>query len=88
MYCKSDLHMLPLHQANFKRHEYIFSGTICKPAATKLVIEQSGPFSHVASECTQIFLLHKVILNFLTIHFYNSVMEAFGPRLVELLKLQ
>ena len=44
-----------LHQANFKCYEYIFSGRIGKPGTPKLVIEQAGPFSHVASECTQIF---------------------------------
>ena len=58
---------LPLHQANFKCYEYIFSGTGGKPGAPKLVIEQSGSFSHVVSEGTLIFLLCKVILNFLTI---------------------
>ena len=55
---------LPLHQANFKCYEYIFSGTIGKPGAPKLVIEQSGPFSHVALKCTLIFHTVNSFFNF------------------------
>ena len=36
-------------------YEYIFSGTGGKPGEPKLVIEESGPFSHVVSESAQIF---------------------------------
>ena len=79
---------LPLPQANFKCYEYIFSGTIGKPGAIKLVIEQSGPFCHVASECTQIFHSINSFFNLKTTYIYNLVMEASSPRLSELLNLQ
>ena len=74
---------LPLHKANFKCDEYIFSGTIGKPGAPKLVIGQSGPFSHVASECTQIFHSVNSFFNFTAIYIHNLVIEASGPRLVD-----
>ena len=79
---------LPLHHANFKCYEYIFSGTIGKPGAIKLVIEQSGLFSHVASQCTQIFHSVNSFFNLKMRYVYNLVMEASTPRLLELLKLQ
>ena len=79
---------LPLDQANFQCYEYIFSGTIGKPGAPKLVIEQSGLLSHVASECTQISHTVNSFFNFTTIYIYNLVMEASGLRLVELLNLK
>ena len=59
---------LPYHQANFKCYDYISSGTIGKPGAPKLVIEQSGPFSRVASECTQISHSVNSFFNFTTIY--------------------
>ena len=79
---------LPLRQGNIQCYEYIFSSTIGKQGAPKLVIEQAGPFSHVASECTQIFHSVNSFFNFTTIYICNLVMEASGPRLVELLNLQ
>ena len=79
-------HRLTVASANF--NQYIFSGTVGKPGAPKLVIEESGPFSHVASECRQIFHSINSFFNFTTIYIYNLVMEASGPRLVELLNLQ
>ena len=79
---------LPLHQPNFKSYEYIFNATIGKPEATKLVIEQSGPFSQVACECTQIFHSVNSFLNSQLYKFYNLLMEGFGLRMVELLNLE
>ena len=81
-------HRLTVASANFQCYEYIFSGTVGKPGAPKLVIEESGPFSHVASECRQIFHSINSFFNFTTIYIYNLIMEASGPRLVELLNLQ
>ena len=81
-------HRLVIASTNFKCYEYIFSGTIGKPGAPKLAIEQSGPFSHVPSECIQIFHSINSFFNFTTIYIYNLVIQASGPRLVELLNLQ
>ena len=79
---------LPLHQEYFQCYEYIFSGTIGKPGAPKLVNEHSDPFSHVVSECTQIFHSVNSFFNFTTIYIYNLVIEASSPMLVELLNSQ
>ena len=46
---------LPLHQANFKCYAYyIFSSTIRKTGATKLVVEQYASFPYVVSIWTNI----------------------------------